>query len=252
MVENDIKIVLKDNYKEVKLPTVIVGLPSTGLVGLISALHIIETMEMEYCGYVESKRFPPIILIHNSELALPLRIYQKDKMLVIISEISLPTEPEIINDITSVLADWVKSLDPEYILILRGNPIPNRMNIEVPNCYGLGTSEKLNNLLDKVECGIMEHGIITGIDALLMWECSKQNLPAITLATDAFPNLPDPGAAAVVIDKINKILGIYIDPAKLIENAEDLRIKMRDMMKNTAAQQAHLQSKEFQIPPMYG
>ncbi|MHA1271018.1 MAG: proteasome assembly chaperone family protein [Candidatus Helarchaeota archaeon] len=252
MEGSDVKIVMKKNYKEVKKPTIIVGLPSTGLVGLISALHIIDTMEMEYCGHIESRQLPPIILIHDNELALPLRIYQKDKLFVIISEISIPTSPALTYNIADKLAEWIKNLDPEYLIILRGNPIPNRIEIEVPNCYGLGTSSELNKIIEDIDCGLMEHGIITGVDALLLWESSKQEIPAITLATDAFPNLPDPGAAAVLIEKLNKILGIYIDPAKLIENAEDLRIKMRDMMRNTTAQQSHLQSKEFQIPPMYG
>ncbi|MHA1230977.1 MAG: proteasome assembly chaperone family protein [Candidatus Helarchaeota archaeon] len=252
MIDDKVRVVMKDNYKKVNKPDILIGLPSTGLVGLISALHIIDTLEMEYCGYVESKLFPPIILIHDNELTVPLRIYQKDKLLVIISEISLPTDPILTYNIANALVEWIKDLDPEYLLILRGNPVPNRLSIEEPSCYGLGVSKELNDLVEKVKCDIMEHGIMTGVDALILWESQKMGLPAIALASDAFPNLPDPGAAAVLIEKINKILGIYIDPAKLIENAEDLRIKMRDIMKNTAAQQAHLQSKEFQLPPMYG
>lgn len=251
-MKNNIEIVMKKNYKEVEEPIILIGLPGSGLVGLISALHLIDSLEMEYVGHIESAQFPPIILIHDNELALPLRIYQKDNFLVIISEISIPTDPEMTDDIAAIITDWAKKLDPKYIIVMRGNPIPNRMNIEDPSCYGLGVSRRLNDLIESNECEIMEHGIMTGVDALILWKSSKLNLPAITLATDAFPNLPDPGAAAVLVDKLNNLLGLDIDPAKLIENAEDLRIKMRDMMKNTSSTQAQMQNKEFQLPPMYG
>ena len=252
MTENNIKIVMKDNYKEVKSPSIIIGFPSTGLVGLIGALHIIDSMKMEYCGYLESKNFPPIVLIHDNELVLPLRIYQKGNLLVVISEISLPQDPTTSSDIAITITNWVKILDPEFLIILRGNPVENRMNIDIPNCYGLGVSKKLNSIVKKSECELMNHGIISGIDAILLWEALKQDLPAITLAADAFPQLPDPGASAVLLEKLNKILNLNIDSAKLLENAEDLRIKMRDTMRNTSTLQKGLQNKESQLPPMYG
>ncbi|MBD3230019.1 MAG: hypothetical protein GF329_17685 [Candidatus Lokiarchaeota archaeon] len=253
MSMNEINIVMKDNYQKIDgKPIVLVGLPGTGLVGLISALHLIDSLEMDYVGYIESRQFPPVVLIHDSELALPLRIYQKGKFLVLISEISVPTEPETAYDLADKLTKWAKDLDPQYTIIMRGHPAQNRISIDKPTCYGLGTTAALNNMVEENECDIMEHGIITGVDALIFWKNSNLKIPTITLATDAYPNLPDPGAAAVLIEKLNVILDIDVDPSKLLENAEDLRLKMRDMMRSTSQQQAQMQNKEIQLPPMYG
>ncbi len=48
-----------------KSPLVIEGFPGIGLVGNIACQHIIEELEMEYIGSIDSRYFPPLAVLFN-------------------------------------------------------------------------------------------------------------------------------------------------------------------------------------------
>ena len=50
-MENKVNLVI-DESKNIK--TLVVGFPDVGLVGLISAMHVIETLDMKEIGYIAS------------------------------------------------------------------------------------------------------------------------------------------------------------------------------------------------------
>jgi len=54
---------------------VIDGFPSVGLVSSIVANYLIDTLEMEQIGIVESPAFPTVSLIRNGDPQHPVRIY---------------------------------------------------------------------------------------------------------------------------------------------------------------------------------
>ena len=70
------------------------GFPSVGLVGPMVNSYIIEKLNMEYIGYIESDSFPPISAIHGATPLFPVRIYKDDKykIITLISEFTIPVE----------------------------------------------------------------------------------------------------------------------------------------------------------------
>ena len=244
-----VKLVI-DESKPIK--TLIVGLPDVGLVGLISAMHIIETLRMKEIGYLESELLPPLIVLHDGVFQSPVRLYHKDDIAVLVSEI--PIAAEMANDLSKALIKLIKDKNIELSLLIYGIPAPNRMNVESPTIFGNGTNAKTVELIKKKEIKNIDTGVISGVTAPLIWESQKKQMSTIAVGAEAFLQYPDPAAAANVITAVNKLLDLDIDIKLLNEKAEDLRVKLRDTM---AATQQSIQKQpgsmgQVDLPAMFG
>ena len=232
-------------------PNVIIGLPDVGLVGLIATMHMIEILKMEKVGYIESKLFPPVIVLHQGEIQSPLKIYAKDNNIAIVSEIPIPSTA--INELSEALLNKVKSWNPNLVILLHGIPIPNRLNIEEVTSYAIGANEKTKQVIKDKEIETMDTGVVVGLKALFLWESLKQNIPTIALGAESFLEYPDPGAASAVVKALNKILELDLDVEALLNRAEELRVRMRDLMKRTQETMRGTKPvRELELPPMFG
>jgi uncharacterized protein len=50
---------------------------------------------------------------------------------------------------------------------------------------------------------------------------------------EAYPQFPDPGAAAAAIGALNKAISIHVDVGNLIKQADEVRLRMRQLMART-------------------
>ena len=71
------------------------GFTTAGMVGVISASHIIKTLGLRQLGTVMHKDFPAVALIHDEVPKHPVRVYQGDGIGVFTSEIQFGTETDI-------------------------------------------------------------------------------------------------------------------------------------------------------------
>jgi uncharacterized protein len=247
----------KDSVEIVEIAPIVVrklnfliGLPDIGLVGMISASHLVDSLGMNVVGYLESDLFPPVIVLHGSKIYHPFRIYQKDNILLFLSEIPVP--PLAVYAISRAITKWLKTKNPSLVIPLGGIPVPNRMAIEEPDVYTVATNDAANKLIDTFSLRRLEEGIMAGPYASILMDCTKLDIPCLALLAQSFPNYPDPGAAASVIKVINKILKINIDIGVLMKNAEEIRVKSRDLMQRTSEQLETMgKSQEYDLPAMY-
>jgi uncharacterized protein len=70
-VEPFVKIINKPLKS--KNPLVILGFPGIGLVGNIICQHIIEELGMKYMGSIDSRYLPPLAMLFNGIVYLPVR-----------------------------------------------------------------------------------------------------------------------------------------------------------------------------------
>jgi len=245
----EIKIVEKEGIK-VDSPVVIEGFPDVGLVGTIAASHIVDQLGLNEIAYIESSVFPPVMVLHKGILTEPARIFGNEKILLVTSEIAIP--PYVIYDLAKALADWFKKKGAKLVISLTGIPVQERMEIENPMVFGVGNGDDALSIIKRNNIETMEEGFIAGIYALLLKECLKRNIPAIAILAQSFLNYPDPGAAASAISSLNKILNMNIDVKPLLERADEIRVKARDLMRQTqGAMGAMKKPLETEIPLMY-
>ncbi|MHA1132096.1 MAG: proteasome assembly chaperone family protein [Candidatus Helarchaeota archaeon] len=235
----------------IESPNVIIGLPDVGLVGLIATMHMIETLNMEKIGFIESRRFPPVIVLHNGEIQSPIKIYAKDNNIAIVSEIPIPSTA--IAELSDALLKHVEKWKPNVVILLHGIPVPNRINLEEVQSYAIGTNEKAKKLIKDSDIKTMDTGVVVGLKALFLWESLKQDIPTIALGAESFLEYPDPGAAGATVQALNKLLKLDLDVEALLNRAEELRVRMRDLMRRTQETMRGQQPvRELELPPMFG
>ncbi|MCD6146192.1 MAG: PAC2 family protein, partial [Methanosarcinales archaeon] len=57
-------------------PVIIEGFPGVGLVGNIAGQQIIEELDMTYLGAINSRYFPPVAMLLEGRVNMPVRIYE--------------------------------------------------------------------------------------------------------------------------------------------------------------------------------
>ncbi len=227
-----------------------IGLPDVGLVGSISSAYLVDVLGMEEAGYIESDILPPLMVIHKSEAKHPIRLYTKDNLALLVSEVPIP--PEAINLLGKIIVEWAKTHNSKLILSLAAIPIPNRVEVEEPEVYGLAVTEQAKGAMPKSGLKPLEEGMIVGPYAAIIRECIKAEQPCITILAQSHYQYPDPGAAAAVIMAMSKTIGIEVDVKPLLEQAEEIRLKTRELMRRTQQQMRSIgKGQEQEIPLMY-
>jgi uncharacterized protein len=228
----------------------IVGVPDVGLVGLIAVSHIIHSLEMPEVGHLESDILPPIVVIHKGDPKSPFRFFSKGKLVIITSEV--PFSAATLPILTRSIVDWAKSKGVELLISVSGTAVQNRLDIETPAVYGIGASSVEKQLLSKVDIEPLEEGFIVGPHALILRECLKKNVPNVVLLAQSHYQYPDPGAAASIVTALNKLLNLNVDVKKLLEQAEEIRLKTRELMQRTQRSMQGMQkAQEQEFPAMY-
>ncbi|MBU4374006.1 MAG: proteasome assembly chaperone family protein [Euryarchaeota archaeon] len=228
-----------------KNPLVIVGFPGIGLVGNIACQHIIEELGMKYMGSIDSRYFPPLAVLFNGIVYLPVRIYESAKKEVVAIISDIPIHPMASYDISKVLADWIQSINAKNIVSIAGIATATG---ERRVFGGATNSELLKKIKDKTE--IFQVGTISGISGSIMTESYLRGLPAVSLLGETPGPNPDPRAAVEVIKVLNNIFGLDINTDKLLSQAEQIELELSKLAEQVKiSETSPLPKKEF---PMYG
>lgn len=239
----DVKITT-DGVKS-KEPLLIEGFPGIGLVGNIASQQIIEELSMEYIGSMESRFFPPIAVLYEGLINMPVRIYESEEHNLIMVVSDIPISPSASYDVSKVLIDWAASIGVKEVISIAGIATM----ADEAKVFGAATTE---GMLEKIENSveIFQMGTISGISGSIMSECFIQDIPAISLLGATRSQNPDPRAAAAVISVLNSIYGYSIDTESLIEQAERIEVEMQKLAEDVrTSEQSTSPRKEF---PMYG
>ena len=241
--DSDIKIVTKDIKS--KNPVLIEGFPGIGLVGNIASQQMIDELDMTYVGSINSRYFPPIAVLYEGLINMPVRIYESEEHNIIIVVSDIPINPSVSYDVSKALVEWAKSIHVKEIVSIAGIATMS----DERKVFGAATNkEMLDRIKDKVE--LFQMGTISGISGSVMSECLVNEIPAISLLGATQSQNPDPRAAVVVIEVLNSLYGLLIDTDSLIEQAEQIEIEMQKLAEDVmTTEQSTSPRKEF---PMYG
>lgn len=228
-----------------KNPIVIEGFPGIGLVGNITCQHVIEELEMKYIGSIDSRYFPPLAVLFNGIIFMPVRIYEAAKKDIVVVISDIPIHPTASYDISKALVDWMQKINAANIVSIAGIATTTG---ERRVFGGATNNEMLEKIKDKTE--IFQVGTISGISGSIMTECFLRNLPAVSLLGETPGPNPDPRAAVEVINVLNKIFDLSINTEKLLSQAEQIELELSKLAEQVRTTEApSMPKKEF---PMYG
>ena len=228
----------------------LVGFPSNGLVGTFSISYLVHYLDMKQVGEIEHPDLPPTLFVEDGEILPPIRIYKKDNIFVIISD--LPFEPYRTYDFSKSILQYCKNNDIQKIIIVSGMETTNR-DPKSPKIYGLVTHESLEELLYENQISKFLAGSIFGTDAAIISVFRKSNVPVLILYAECHPFFPDPEASILAITTLAKILNIKVDTTDIQKKIERLRIQHRNLMEETvrALQQQQQEKRPVRAPHIY-
>lgn len=229
-----------------KSPVVMEGFPSMGFVSTIATRYMIDELGMEQIGCIKSDRIQNIAVVHDSRPMHPIRIYSKDNLVLIFSEVSVPLSHT--KEFSDTLSEWFNEIKPEKVILLAG--ISGKGTDKEHEIFGIASNGELDKELKKLDISKIEEGILTGISSELLLNCIDNKIPAISLMAET-RYIPDPLGAASMIGILNGLLNLDIDTKNLIEKGTEIEKKFKEIAEQLKkGKEDHKGVGEYS--PMYG
>jgi uncharacterized protein len=235
-MEEDIQII---EYNEVVLSNAILieAFPTVGLVSSIAGHFLIDQLKLEEIGTISSRYFMPAAIIHNGTPSPPVRIYAGkkicgpnetcDQIVIIISEF-MPSV-DIIKPLGDAILSWAKKKKCSYIVNFEGT---HSLDPKKPKTHGVGSTQRMKDILKKYSIDETQEGMITGITGVLLYEGARLKRDVICLLAEAHTSYPDSRAAALLVETLDKMLpGIKINTEPLYKEADEIEKKIRSFIK---------------------
>ncbi|NIM45840.1 MAG: proteasome assembly chaperone family protein, partial [Nitrososphaeria archaeon] len=90
---------------------------------------------------------------------------------------------------------------------------------------------------------------MVGPHVAILKEALKRKVDSVILLAQSHYQYPDPGAASSVVNVLNRLLGFKVDVGKLLEQAEEIRLKTRETMQRTYKAMQKMQKMQEQELP---
>lgn len=198
-----------------KNPIIFAGFVGAGLVGPLAINHIIEKLDMAEIGVMRSKYLPPSTVFMKGRLRHPFRFYANPDgtICAIICEITLRMDG--LYELVSAILDWAANKGSKEIVILDG--VASEEHDE--KAYCAAEEDLVRTMADK-DINMIPQGFITGIPGGILNECLVREIQGLTILAKANSATPDSGAAATVIEALNRLYEMDIDITELQEEKE--------------------------------
>ncbi len=233
---------------DTKEKTLLLGFPSNGLVGTFSISYLIHHLKMKKIGEIEMPDLPSTLFVEGGEILAPIRVYNKNNIFVIISDI--PFDEYQAQEFAYAAYAFCKKNAIKKIVIVSGMESINQSK-NAPKIYGLVTHQILENVLYNNHIPKFLDGSIFGTDAAIISVFRKTKIPALVLYAECHPLFPDPKASIVAIVTIAKILDVKVDTRDIQKKIDKLRIQHRSLMEETLRTLQQGQKKHGKIPQIY-
>lgn len=225
-------------YRDLGLvkPIAIIGFPSTGLVSSILSNFYVSQYRMEVIGGMSGPDMPPYCFLYNGSAYPPIRMYghkgrgkRGRDVIVCISEYA--PKPEQCYMFAHEMIRYLRSMDVSDVICLEG--ISRFDNSDRALICGSGPDS--NELIKKSKLDQMDNGMIRGMTGVLMYDGPLAGLNVISVMTAGNPNIPDPGAAAKLLEPMSRMIpGLKLDPAPLLKEAEEIERHIDNQEQNDA------------------
>ena len=205
--------------------TIIEGFPGFGLVGTITTEYLIDHLNAKQVGSLYSDKIPPIIAIHEGEVIEPLAIFYDSKSNIIILR-AIANISGLEWQLTDSVLDLAKKIKAKELISLEGIGGQKTKTTAEPTAFYFSTTEKSKKRLKATGLEQLREGIVIGNTASLLSKAKDSTF----IFVESCSELPDSGAAAKIIEVLDKYLNLKVDYKPLIEKADKFERKVRDLI----------------------
>ncbi len=246
---NEIRISKSTNKtKKVSEKILLLGFPGNGLIGTFTISYLISHLQMKLVGDVSHPDLPPTLFIENGEVLGPIRIYRKDNLYAIISDI--PIFPEIASDFVVSIAEFCRRNKIGKVIVPSGvdTQSPDTKDIKT---YGLSTDQSFEKIMYENELPKFIAGSIIGTDAAIITTFRNYKIPLLMMYTTCHPFFPDPEASVIAITSLSKLLKLHVDTSDIQKRIDYLKIQHKNKMQETIDALQSEKQLPSKVPPIY-
>ncbi|MFC7198810.1 proteasome assembly chaperone family protein [Halospeciosus flavus] len=232
-------------------PTLIEGLPGTGLVASITADYVTTHLDLEQHGTLRSEAFPPAASFADGLVQDTVRVYSGTDPDVMTLQSDVPIPPVAFPAMSDCIHE---DLAEEFGRVIFVAGIPAQTDEQRSDVFGVATTKELRAELEENDIEIaQEDGVVGGVTGSLVNTCHQEDVPATLLLVRSEPRLPDPGAARAVIENaLEPLVDFDIDTGELAEQAEEIQQQKQQIMQQMQQLQQGQQGQEpTQTQSMY-
>lgn len=233
----------------------LVCFPSVGLASTVVGHYLIRSKNLVRIASVHSELLPPATIVIDSYPNPSVRIHADATMATLVSEFPAPLE--LITPLASTILDWAVSQHSGLVVAIEGILGKKEQDKDSENqevVLGIPSNASAKARLEKAGIQILEEGIVGGITAALLNEAAYRDMPLVVLfAMAADEELPDHGAAARLLESINRLLpDLKIDPQPLFAQARMIEQTLRTGMKLHRTTEPAPKTAKGPEPSIYG
>ncbi len=225
----DIKMI-KD--EDISGYTLVEGFPGLGLVGPMAISYMIDKLGMEYIGYMESDKFPPIVSIHKSEAMPPVRLYssKQHKIISIFAEFAISAP--MVKEIGDVIYDFLHKNSVKRVICIGGLPAPGA---DTDKTYVIASNQAELKLAKAAGLTPIIDGVSAGVSAILITDSitDDKQVPITNILVPVDQSIVDPRYAELAIKAIDSLLGLKIDVSELESEAKEVEQKVQELLKKS-------------------
>ena len=210
---------------EFKPKTIVMGFRGIGQVGYLSVRYLIDKLEAERKGIIESLYAQPVILVGKEKLSYPIELYGWGEIGIIrIEDISLDRHGAyLIREIVK----WLKENDIKRIILIGGLVSTLKEDDE-------DTARIVANSFwtDKVDLPYTQKDVrVLGPLAYTLYFSEIYSLPALAILAYANSEHPvDPRGAYYALEALKKLLDVDINTEELLKTATEVEEKIAELI----------------------
>ncbi len=240
--------------KDKEVPDVdilVAGFPGAGLIGGIAAEQLINSLDMDQIASIDCDKFPPTAVVFDGIPRRPVRFFAGNGMILVKSDMVIP--PDLSPKLAETIVKFALDYDMEEIIIFDG--IPNKSgngeSDEDKKIWGVLSSHAAETEAEDLDLDIISRGAITGISSSLLLESHENQLKTVGMMIEGKSQMPDPRAAAKLLEKFADYKELDIETESLLESAEKLEEQYAKMVNQANKAQKDIDHRSAH-PPLYG
>jgi uncharacterized protein len=240
---------IRQNKVKLNTPLLIAGFPGPGLVGSISTSYIIEQLHMHQIAFVESEFIVPGVIYIAGKIRHPFRLYSTEDGKVCVLVCEAPIMIQGIHSVLDSVVKWAEENEVREVIVLEGilvegipdssrRPMILSSDGRVDNDEGLYRDDNE----EKKDSSSSNTTFIAGIPGGLLSSCLSNGIACKALLISASSGIPDPEAAAILIESISNITDNdslkRIDAQRLRAKGANIKRRMAETIRAVREQQS--------------
>jgi len=193
------------------------GFPYAGLANAIATESMINTIQFEMVGALDSDLFPPISIIKDGVPNFPARIFVNSELKVAVFSSYLTPHESLHRQVAKTMLEWANK--HKCSLVVSSSAI--KTEDEKPFVIGVGSTQEAKKKLKDAEIPPLSNGTVPGIPGILLNEGVMSNTNVIVLLFNTKEKGPDFRSGAQICMAMSKLVpGTACDLDTLLREAE--------------------------------